>query len=26
MDTIREVRLLNEMWERGDAPWTMPKR
>lgn len=21
MDTLRDVRLLNELWEKGDAPW-----
>jgi glucose-1-phosphate cytidylyltransferase len=21
MDTLRDKRLLEEMWERGDAPW-----
>ena len=22
MDTPREYQLLNELWKRGDAPWT----
>lgn len=25
MDTLRDVRLLNTLWERGDAPWAVWK-
>jgi len=21
MDTLRDVKLLNDLWQRGDAPW-----
>jgi glucose-1-phosphate cytidylyltransferase len=24
MDTLRDVRLLNSLWDSGDAPWTVP--
>jgi hypothetical protein len=26
MDTLRDVRLLNSLWERGDAPWAVWKQ
>lgn len=25
MDTLRDVRLLNELWDSGKAPWSLPK-
>ena len=24
MDTLRDKRALEELWARGDAPWTLP--
>jgi glucose-1-phosphate cytidylyltransferase len=26
MDTLRDVRMLNALWERGDAPWVVWKQ